>query len=632
MGFSLLVITLLLVGSFLIQIVQVQLFNNIAAQLQSILLILTSSLLLIYQLVILQKLRIPPLLTSLLLLFLGWMSLSTVFSKDPATSIWELLRFFAYSMLFISIYNLVKDNPKTEKMLLWAVAVIFSVFLLRDLQIYVLKGNLVSGAYFMGLMAWHNQMGGFLLFLIPLLLALFLAAKSTLTKYIYLIMILISLGSLILTRSRGSWLSLVVAFMLFIFLNFKKINLKILGLIGAVVIIFTALFAIKPITNTEIAPPLYQEIMSKSRSVSGNVRVSQHESGLRLSSDYPFFGVGPGGFGLAITHYQTVPWLYSPLAHDYFLKVITELGIPGFLLFASIVVLSILTFVHQKGKITTSPLLWGVVLALAASLTHNLFDTDWYKVSLFAVFWIFLAIFWANFGPCEKTFKITSPLKMLLVVPLLMIVISFFLLESTLNYGKSLDSLQKGQYESAERSIAQALNFLPISGRYYFIYGQILASQGRILEAKVKYLQALKYTYFDADSRYSLGAIEYRLGNLQEAEKWLLEAIYFDPFFNPDKYNLLAEVYLASGKTENARSLLKAALENAFPLNRSYQAFEYIYQDAGLKPQLSNLYLQYINVQMIYGQKEEAEKWLKEAANLDPKNPFLASFSARIRR
>ncbi len=129
-------------------------------------------------------------------------------------------------------------------------------------------------------------------------------------------------------------------------------------------------------------------------------RIQLAKAALRMTSEHPVFGVGVGSFYQLSTAY--VPDTLVALgkvrenAHNYYLQVAAELGIPGLLLFLAVLATALRNAVRTAG---TNLVAWGVIAGLAAFLVTCMAGHP-LLVSIVAYpFWIALGLAAAPTGP-----------------------------------------------------------------------------------------------------------------------------------------------------------------------------------------------------------------------------------------
>jgi len=167
-----------------------------------------------------------------------------------------------------------------------------------------------------------NVLGGILALLFPTLL-LKLTKTKTIKKSIICFLILFSyLFIVLLTRSKGCWLTIGFVFLIMAPFLFRKY--KILSLLIIISITISVLYI--PYKR------IYQsEIMASRLSV--QVRKEYALSGLSLAFQYPIFGIGTKNYRELSSQPSIKTLTKSPDPHNTYIHVAVGSGLIGFLLF-----------------------------------------------------------------------------------------------------------------------------------------------------------------------------------------------------------------------------------------------------------------------------------------------------------
>jgi O-antigen ligase len=210
---------------------------------------------------------------------------------------------------------------------------------------------------------------------IPLLLGLFFTGLRRGKFLLLTFFTLLSVIAIILSLSRGGWVSAFVglAFMLAAllanqYLGHKKI---ILIIIGGIFFWAFIVLANRPVVE-EI---LTMKQASQDSSIQSRVLVWQKT--VDVVRDYPLLGTGPGTFSTVFTQYQP-PGFTSRYfsAHNDYLHFISEVGVP----LVAVMIWMIISFYHRGITKLTNPsrLVRGTTLGamsgVTAMLIYSIFD------------------------------------------------------------------------------------------------------------------------------------------------------------------------------------------------------------------------------------------------------------------
>ena len=571
--------------------------------------------------------RFPKTVSLFFVLFIIWSLVSTFGSKDIGTSLYQILRLFAYFALFLGVYNLIRTNKKIDNFLIVGFAIVGSLILIRDLFNFVLSGDLLLGKQFRGSFFWHNQMAGFLLFLIPVLLSLFFYFKKPFAKTLVLIAVSISLFAMVVTYSRGGWLSIFLGLIIYVLIILKNVKIN-LGSIIIIPVIILVSFAILP--NVDPVKKRIDDLradLSTQRTASGSLRVTVWQNSLKMVSDFPIFGVGSGAFGSAYYKYQTDPWLYARNTHNYFLEIAAETGIVGSILFTTLLLLVVLATFKNKDEVLDvkkRPLIVGVAIALLASIFHAFLDIDFSRISLFAIFWVFLAILTANFNRDQSSLNLKGSGRLLYIPVIVLLLASLILLVSERSYLNAQKKLVEGNMEGAKNNIRRATMLNPFDWRLYLLSGQINEVGGVLDGAKADYQMSYNLSPYLSSPLFRLAIVALKEDDVGKSIELLKQAIEINPYSDPNYYAVLADLYLRTGDVQTAKNILRSAIFDRFPTGDVFSQIEHRYNLTGFKKDLALLYLKLIELNLREGNNEEAEILLLTLERkIDPQNPEI---------
>lgn len=202
-----------------------------------------------------------------------------------------------------------------------------------------------------GTMHDPNDLAVFFISLFPLCIFLIKTNKHGIKKMIAAAAVALSIITIILTGSRGGFVSFAIVLVLIIFS--KAGGLKRSDKIT--VIISTVLLLI--IFSNKIDFDRYATLLDLSEDYNitrETGRLEVWKAGLELSLSNPFTGVGVTCFARALGYYRadkgTMPKWQT--AHNSYLLILAEVGVPGFIVFLSIISVCLKTFLRfMKSRI-----------------------------------------------------------------------------------------------------------------------------------------------------------------------------------------------------------------------------------------------------------------------------------------
>jgi O-antigen ligase len=575
-----------------------------------------------------KQLVFPKTIGYLLFSLVGWAAISSFFAYDKDFARWELLRLITLTTLFLVIYNASAIYKPASTIFLRMFTVISSLILFYDLYGFVASGDLQNGRYFIGSFFWHNQIAGFLLFLIPILVSFLLTTRSKFFKTFLFITSALAIAGFVQTYSRGAWLSFFGALVLFVFLYRKFLLEKKKTLFMVFILVAAILIGVSMAKKTQtVVDTIQGELTPQSRTVSGKLRLSVWENSLRIIKDNPIIGVGPGGFGSAYYRYQSEPWLYAKDAHNYFLQITAELGIVGLAIFTLLLFVTAYNAFKQKNVLTdisTNPLLSGVVIALFGSFLHTFIDFDWSIMVLFSLFFIFLAILVSKLTLLQKQIQLKGIKMLLLLLPIPLLLISFIMLYGEKEYTKALQFYREADSVSAQAHVEKAIKYNPYDTRYTTLLAETLLTNKKTKDSEELFKKLLHISPYHTEAMYNLGLMAFNRKDFKEAKKWFTQAIDTNPYSTPNPYLGLSSVYLTEKNDKKAEQILEDAIYKKFPLNDAYKGFYYLYSATSFNADLSFLYFRLVEMYRKENRKSDANKLLAVIkTTLDPKSPLL---------
>jgi len=320
-----------------------------------------------------------------LILFCLALTISIIFSSDKLNSLGELYKYISGLLLFLIAASLeYEDKIKVIHAmiitgLVISVLAIYQYFFgFQHILDYISKQKLPDASFALDYISRKrvfspfvtpNTLAGYLAMIIPLTL--------THKNKIWLIMLLSS--ALLLTKSLGALISLVLALGLYFYLQGRLEKRRIIILLFGLAVV-GLLFIIRSMTYMQHLQPIF----------SATMRLNYWKDTLEIIRASPITGVGIGNFNLTHSRY----------AHNSYLQIWAEMGILGI---ASILWLILTIFKSAIENINVSPnkrLMTGLLAANAVFLIHNLVDFSFFLPEVSLIWWVIfgLAIYFSNFS------------------------------------------------------------------------------------------------------------------------------------------------------------------------------------------------------------------------------------------
>ncbi len=218
--------------------------------------------------------------------------------------------------------------------------------------------------------------------------------KKFLVYSLWLISFLLSFSAIILARSEGAILAVLVGL---IFLGFIFKPSRKWALVALVVILL--IISCWPLARNYI----WQK--ANFQDLSGQLRVNIWQGAFSLIKDRPILGAGLSGYQQLIPDYQKrfyypntgelVSVETHPYPHNLFLTIWCELGLAGLIIFFWILIKSFWQGFRKlkSGEYSLSLIFCGSVMAaLVVVIIHGLVDTPYFKNDLSVLFWLIIGL------------------------------------------------------------------------------------------------------------------------------------------------------------------------------------------------------------------------------------------------
>lgn len=227
-----------------------------------------------------------------------------------------------------------------------------------------------------------NIMGDFLVLFAPITVGLAYSARDNRKKLLFWVCALCMCLSCLFTMSRGAWVGLVVAVVVFSLLVDRR--LLLLMLLAGVVSLFL------PFVASRLGYLFSPEYAASAARGGRSVRWEQALAYLHRENKW--LGVGFGMFGGAIAmQFKPLASINYFYVDNYYMKILTENGYLGLIFFVGM--MAILLFCGAKACIrrkrgTRAPLPAGILAGLCGVLTHCFFENIFEEPYMMVYFWV----------------------------------------------------------------------------------------------------------------------------------------------------------------------------------------------------------------------------------------------------
>lgn len=318
------------------------------------------------------------------------MFLSTVYAVDKSTALKESLRFSTYIILYFIIYAEIDSREKINKAL---GSYIFSCIIISLVSIFdYFKGIGAPQPSSYGikirvesLLENSNNLGAFFVIAIFPCIMLLIYEKDRKKKIFYLISSLLFLFNIVTSFSRNAWLGFAIGCLLIIVMYEFRFFIPVAILGGASLFI----------------PQIFNRIKEFGDLSQNLSRIKLWETAFYMIKDHPILGVGIGNFASLydeyIKKYRDLRYcgykVFHP--HNIFLKIQSELGIIGTIVFTIMIIFIIVKLrqlINREESNFYKLFYKGFFVSFIAFMGMNLIDNFFSAPKVIAYIWILLAL------------------------------------------------------------------------------------------------------------------------------------------------------------------------------------------------------------------------------------------------
>ena len=314
---------------------------------------------------------------------------SMAVARDLGTAVHIFGKFMKVIFCVVITSQFVRDRRELKVFLLVvAAAVLVSNLLPLVLPVPEGRGGPAligeQGVFrFTGLILEPNTVAFLQIFCIPFYL--FLAGvyrKPFAARWVFIGALLVSLGVIVMSFSRGSLITFVLLFLLFLYSERRKRAVPILGILIVVIGILLV-----PSSYFVRIGTIYEALSNPSTDYPIYTRLVTSKVALQLAARYPVTGVGIGNYMHHAPHYTSFPLV----VHNVPLLIFSELGVLALGVFIAMIVVNvrILSGLAKRRDDREAALLGRMLLLQhAAILVNSLFIPSMYEHA----FWYTLAL------------------------------------------------------------------------------------------------------------------------------------------------------------------------------------------------------------------------------------------------
>ncbi len=338
----------------------------------------------------------------IILIDLFWSFITCLSSEVLEVSIKRFIIKLLYVLVFFYLIPPVLKGIKNQKGLFYwyGIGMIIPIIYTTYNHIQLGIGYKTSFQISLPFFDEHTIYGACIAFVLPFFfLKIWTNSKN---KLVYLFLFSILIMALFLSYSRASWLSIIVAAVLFIALQLKvsqKQFILIFGIIaGGLFINFNTVYQKLETSNTKYNNEISSHLVSVTNlqnDASNLERINRWICAYKMFKERPLLGFGPGSYQFIYDRFQSPQYMTristhhgnKGNAHSEYLTVLSESGILGLLLFISLIMCSFFTAVKliysnisKKQKLLITATLLGLVTFYAHGIFNSFIDSS--KISI----------------------------------------------------------------------------------------------------------------------------------------------------------------------------------------------------------------------------------------------------------
>lgn len=284
--------------------------------------------------------------------------------------------------MYLLTFNATKGSGNQRKILVSIMALVVLFISIRSYRDFTAGASFVeesrSGGPFWVVGLGSNHFGAFIAYCSAVFLGLFFLDNNRRRKFLFLGTVILSLHPLFFAYSRGAY---VAAFVVLVFFGLAK-KRSLLILVFVLLVLWQTLLPASVVERIKMTKDERSNVES-----SVGIRLDLWDHALNLFEKNPVIGIGFGGFEYTMP--PGVPWKDT---HNYYLKVLSEQGIVGFILVAMVLLMAFRSGwkLLKTGKDGFEKGLgFGFMGCVLACASTNLFGDRWSYYEMGSYFWIF---------------------------------------------------------------------------------------------------------------------------------------------------------------------------------------------------------------------------------------------------
>ena len=490
------------------------------------------------------------------LLFVFWISASTLWAENPYSAGHYAFTWGAYVLFFV-LMRLVTSHPRSMRRSFYALGIVVWLLSLSCLIEWLAGAALTDHSFRQNvkpLMRGFSGFGETMAVAAPIFGMLALSIRRRREAILCGATSCIAWMVILQSNQRAPIFAATAAFLvvglgLIVFKRCRPLGVQRVGLLAAGLIVVAFLQIAVFSEKVEHQQTLFERVQSTSTSdTNTRARFLYWGVGLEMFRAHPFIGVGANNYQVAFpsareqfatAHPNSAlvgmnEQLLTQYAHNEYVQLLAELGMVGMLLFGALCLLLVRDFWRALRNSVNPSLALGAgagLFAFALSSGASAFSFRWFGSGLMCFFAAAIVSHLAESKPAEQQINQQALLKVNMwqrLRPAAAFAFAFVML-----IGASMQAMNGVTHAWAETSetpaqaetfYRQALRFNSFDAATHFDYGSLLYQQRRYEEA-VTHLQYAVGNGFNTSTSYAaLAAAQEGAGNPTAAERTLAVA------------------------------------------------------------------------------------------------------------
>lgn len=230
-----------------------------------------------------------------------------------------------------------------------------------------------------------NVLGEYLLLLIPVAAGYILSRPSNFNKAISVVITALLALCMVYTYSRGNWIGLIVAIVLFcMFFDGRIVWL------GVLFAFFVPMLLPQNVIDRFLS-------IGDTTDTSTSYRVYIWMGSIAMLKEYWMSGIGLGSDAFNMIYpFYSYSGIVAPHSHNLYLHILVENGIMGMIVFLVIVFtyyrMAISTIINTKKDKMLKATITGLSAGMFGYLVQGMFDNVWYNYRIVFMFYIIIAL------------------------------------------------------------------------------------------------------------------------------------------------------------------------------------------------------------------------------------------------